>query len=261
MFDCYTAYINLDHRVDRNTKMVKELERVGINAVRQRGMYPEEYTGDQQKAKKMREYNSKGGAIGCHYSQVRVMEKALEMGMDAFVLEDDVVFATDVKERLAYAEKYLADKEWDIFWLGGTYHLNPPVWHDEFHTNPDLSFCDCKLNRDVELTDDPRIVRTYGIWSTYAYIVNYDSLPKILKMLDDNVHLSHSIDWLFIYLQPRLKTYAFVAGMAKQYDNPSNIQHGDMKFSEFSRLGIYWFSDKMDDVNPSSINWAEARKK
>lgn len=259
--NAYTAYVNLDHRVDRNLKMIKELNRVGIKAQRVRGMYPEEYKGDLAKVQKMRDYNGIGGAIGCHYSQVSIMQAALANGKDAFVLEDDVVFATDVKERLDYAADYLKDKDWDVFWLGGTYHVNPAVWHDEHHTNPELPECDCKLGRDVELTDDPRIVRTYGIWSTYAYIVNYDSIPKILKLLEDNVHLSISIDWLFIKLQPQLQTYAFVAGMAKQYDNKSNIQIGDMQFSDFAKLGIYWFSDKMDDVNPSSINWAEARIK
>lgn len=257
----YTAYVNLDHRVDRNLKMIQELKRVGINAERVRGMYPEEYDGDMEKVRKMKEYNGIGGAIGCHYSQVGIMEKALKLKKNAFVLEDDVVFSTDIKDRLDYASQYLNGKEWDIFWLGGTYHLNPAVWHDEHHTNPLLKDCKCKLSRDVELTDDPRIVRTYGIWSTYAYIVNAKSLPKILKLLESHVHESISIDWLFIKLQPQLRTFAFVPGMAKQYDNKSNIQIGDMIFSEFAKLGIYWFSDKMTDVDPSSINWAEARKK
>lgn len=254
--ESFTGYINLDHRTDRREKMEQELERVGLNAERIRGMPYQEYNGDQSKVQVM--FNRTKGAIGCHYSQVKIMEMALNKGKSAFVLEDDVVFATDVIKRLDYAQDFLNNHNWDVFWLGGTYHLNPPRWHDAGHTNSELPNCDCTLNKDIECTEDPRILRTYGCWSTYAYIVNYNSLPKILKLLEDNVHESIGIDWLFIKLQPKLNCYCFAPAMAKQYDNQSDIGNGVTYFSEFHKLGQFWFADKMEDFDPLTFNWHEA---
>lgn len=256
--DCYTAFVNLDHRTDRRGKMEAELSKCGIQAERVRGMLPHEYEGDPIKVEKM--WNRTKGAVGCHFSQVKIMETALSLGKSAFVLEDDVVFASDVQKRLDYAQEFLNKNEWDVFWLGGTYHLNPPQWHNANHTNPELPNCDCTLNKDVECTDDPRILRTYGAWGTYAYIVNHKSLKKILKLLDENLHESIGIDWLFIKLQPKLNCYCFAPAMAKQYDNQSDIGDGVTYFSNFQNLGAFWFADRMEDFDPLTFNWHEAKK-
>jgi len=255
--DCYARYINLDNRPDRLEHIQKELYKLNINADRQRGFLPDECLDDFEKVKVM--YNRTKGAIGCHFSQVAVMKKALDEGKSAFVMEDDIVFCKDALERLDHAQDFLNKNEWDVFWLGGTYHLNPPRWHDANHTNGELRNCDCNLNRDVECTNDEKLVRTYGCWSTYAYIVNYNSLEKIIKLLDENLHESIGIDWLFIKLQPKLKCYAFVPGIVKQYDNPSNIGDGVTYFSEFSKLGTHWWSDEMKDFDYKNFNWHEAK--
>lgn len=257
--ECHTAFVNLDHRQDRLNRMQSQLEIAGISAERLRGMYPHEYTGDPSLVQVMA--NRTKGAIGCHYSQVQIMKDALAKGKSAFVMEDDLIFASDVQKRLDYAQDFLNKNDWDIFWLGGTYHLNPPRWHDAGHTNSELPKCDCTLNKDVECTDDKRIVRTYGCWGTYAYIVNHKSLPRILDLLECNVYQSIGIDWLFIKLQPILKCFAFVPGMVKQYDNESDIGTGVTVFSNFSNLGEFWFADKMEDFNPETFNWHEATKK
>ena len=259
--DCYASYVNLDHRTDRRDRMESEFERVGLKEIlkpeRTRGMYFEEYKGDIAKVQTMIDYMK--GMVGCHYSQVKVMETALEKGKSAFVMEDDLDFATDTIKRLDYVQEFLNKNDWDVFWLGGTYHFNDPQWHNIGHRNPRLRDCNCTLGRDVEKTEDPRIVRTYGCWSTYSYIVNYEKLPKILKMLEDNVHRSQAIDHLFIILQPELKTYSFVPAMCKQYDSQSDIGSGVHHFSNFASLGKYWFADKMEDFDPNSLNWDLSR--
>lgn len=237
----YASYINLDHRIDRNEHMKQELDKAEITAHRTKGMLPNEYSGSEYKVSVMRKRTP--GAIGCHYSQVKIMEDALKQNKHAFVMEDDLVFCSDIQKRFEYIENFLDKNEWDIFWLGGTYHLNP-TWHSLNH-NRDMPQCKCKLGKDWENTSDPKIVRTYGCWSTYAYIVNKNSLEKVLKLLDENVHLSMGIDWLFILLQPKLKTYAFNPGCVKQIDNKSDI--GDWtQFSAFSNLGTHWWSDTIN---------------
>jgi GR25 family glycosyltransferase involved in LPS biosynthesis len=242
----YASFINLDHRPDRLHRMQAELERIGIEATRTRGFLPEEYAGNPEKVKVM--LNRTPGAIGCHYSQVAVMQDALEVRKHAFVMEDDLVFCSDIQERLKHITEFTDNNEWDIIWLGGTYHLQP-TWHKVKHgkhVHPDLQMCDCQLNKDWEPTHDPRFVRTYGIWSTYAYIVNVNSIEKILKLLDKNVHLSMGIDWLFILLQPRLKTFAYHYGCVKQYDNQSDIGNGITRFSGFEKAcGKHWFKDRV----------------
>lgn len=242
--NCYISFVNLDHRKDRLDKMVQTLGALNIKAERTRGMLPTEYPGDPSRVRVMQ--NRTPGAIGCHFSQVKIMQEALNRGQHAFVMEDDLMICSDFHDRMKIVEVFFDENEWDILWLGGTFHVNPPWWHKD------------DIGRDIELTDNPRIVRCYGAFSTHAYIVNANSLVKILKGLDDIVHLSMGIDWAMIQMEPNLLTYAFVPGMIRQYDNQSDIGKGVTRFSGFAKLGPYWYQDKMEDFDPSTFNWHEA---
>lgn len=238
-------FVNLDDRPDRLEHMKRELSRVGIAASRQRGMPPSEYAGDPSKVEVMRRRTP--GAIGCHFSQREIIKRGTESGQHVLVMEDDLVFCDDLAERMDHIEGFLNAKPWDICWLGGTIHINPPVWHKD------------TLGRDAEVTDDPRIVRTYGAFCTYCYIVNTASCAKIVKLLDDNVHRSIGIDWLFIQLQPQLNTFMYLPGCCKQRDDRSSIGSGWTIFSAFSKLGPYWFASRKNDFDPISFDFAEAR--
>lgn len=243
--DSYIRYINLAHRTDRNEHMKRELARVGLEAIRFPALKTSEHVWDEYKTNVMQKRTS--GAIGCHYSQVAVMEEALKQNKDAFVMEDDLIFCTDIKERLDYIQHFLNTHEWDVLFLGGTVSIDP-YWHKKGHS-PDLQMCDCNLEVDAERTDDPKILRTYGAFSTHCYIVNKNSIEKILKYFDENVHLSMGIDWLLIKMQPQLKAFMFVPGCVKQMDNLSDIGNGITRFSGFKMLGEHWFQDKMEDFN------------
>lgn len=255
--DAYKAYVNLDYRVDRKEAMEAELLRVGLSGVeRQKAILPEEYKGDLNKVSTM--LSRTRGALGCYLSQVLVMQKALEQNKDAFVFEDDLIFSTDIIARLDIIQDFLNENEWDVMWLGGTFHIDPPKWHDLGHRCNSSINCDCELGKDAELTDNPRFLRTYGCWGTYAYIVNKNSIAKILKMLDECLDMSIGIDYSFIKIQPKIKSYAFVAGSVKQYDNQSNIGDGITHFSKFQSLGAYWFTDKIEQFDPKTFDWQEA---
>ncbi len=252
--DCHTRFINLEKRTDRLVHMTKELERVGLKAERFNALTPDMFP--EAKYDVMRNRGgSRGGNIGCHMSQVAVMQKAYGLGKSAFVMEDDLRMASDVQRRLDYIENFCNTHEWDIVWLGSTFHYEP-TWHkieNGKHTHPELKMCSCNNGMDWEKTDDPRIVRTFGEWGTYCYIVNYNSIPKILKLLDDNVHLSMGIDFLFILLQPQLKCYAMLAGSVIQIDGESNIGSGKTIFSSFRKLGRYWFSNTLQQYQPQDF--------
>ena len=257
MFDwknCHFSFVNLDHRQDRLNHMNAQLSRVGIDAIRTRGILPNEIPKDTKAYDKM--LNRTKGAAGCHLAQVSIMKQALSLGKDAFVMEDDLIFCQDFRERMGYIQNFLNTTEWDVMWLGGTVHINPSEWHTG--RNPDLQGIEF-VGRDAECTSDLRIIRTYGAFCTYAYIVNINSLDRVIKLLEENVHRSMGIDWLFIYLQAQLRTFMFMPGCIKQMDNQSDIGAGMTIFSGFSKLGPYWYQNKMEDFDPNNFNWAEAR--
>lgn len=245
--DSYASFVNLDHRPDRLGRMEQTLAKAGISAIRTRGLLPAEaiqhWGIDPKRVAVMQ--NRTPGAIGCHYCQTLVMQEALRQGKHAFVMEDDLVFCEDFQQRIAYIERFLEGREWDILWLGGTFHINPPFWHKA-------------LGRDAELTEDPRMVRTLGAFCTYAYIVNRSSVAAVLHGLDSLLDQSIGIDWAMIQMQPQLKTYAFVPGSVIQYDHLSDIGRGMTVFSNFRRLGPYWYQEKMEDFDPVSFDWHEA---
>lgn len=238
----------MNHRTDRLQHIQTELARVGIIADRTVGKRPEEID-DGTNPKYQVMWKRTKGALACHYGQVEIMQTALDKNKHAFVMEDDVIFCSDFQERFKIIEEYLDTHDWQILWLGGTYHANNPAWwHKEGHS-PDLQVCDCTLGVDAEKTDSKYFVRTYGCFSTHCYIVNKDFIEPLLTFLEANVHLSMGIDWLMILLQPQIKSYAFVPGIAKQMDNKSDIGAGMTIFSGFKMLGEHWWQDKMDDFN------------
>lgn len=246
----YAAYVNLDIRSDRNEHMIKELGRVGLEAVRHRAIPWKELDYLNPKYKVM--YQRTPGAIGCFESQLQVMRKAMFEGKSAMVLEDDLIIASDVQERLDYIENYLKDKEWDIIFLGGTIHIDKPHWHGNPH-EPHLADCKCGLNADYALTDDKRIIRTFGAFSTHAYVVNINSLEKIIDELEKLIPVSIGIDFATIKMQPKIKAYMFLPGCVKQYSDVSNIGNGITHFARFSSLGHHWFQDRMEFFNPDTL--------
>lgn len=240
--ESFASYVNLDHRRDRLILMLQSLQRAGIRAVRTRGLRPQEVKVDPARVARMKARTP--GAIGCHFAQVKIMEEAFKMGRHAFVMEDDLIICSDFHERMAIISEFCAGHPWDIIWLGGTFHTNPPYWHQD---------------QDAELTDHPRMVRTYGAFCTYAYIVRYESIQKVLKLLDEELDNTIGIDYSMIQFQKKLFTYAFVPGCITQYDNQSDIGKGITKFSGFAKLGPYWFQQKMTEFDPTTYDWKEAK--
>lgn len=273
--ESYISFVNLDHRTDRLQKMQETLSLHNIQATRTRGVLPHER--QEEKANMTAMLRRKQvGALGCYLAQIDIMKEALRQNKHAFVMEDDLVFCSDFGKRIEYLNKWRYspslnelsiyryedadyygkfERVWDILWLGATFHVGGkgPYWH----TNV--------IGRDAELTNDPRILRTYGSFCTYAYIVNKDSIEKVLALLEQFLPESIGIDHSMINISPKLHTYAFVPGMIKQFDNASDQHEG--AFTEFSRFeklngtlenSAYWWQDKMEDFDPKTFDWAEA---
>jgi GR25 family glycosyltransferase involved in LPS biosynthesis len=258
--DCYIAYINLEHRKDRREHMEKELAKIGLKANRFEAIRTVDTGWNRPPYQTM--FHRTRGAIGCYLSQVDVLNGARILGQHAFVLEDDVCFASDFKKRMKYVTNYLDGREWDIFWCGSTFHVSPPWWH----SGTNIQVPDRGLYRDAECTDDPRIMRTYGSFCTYAYIVRFESIGKVVDMLNEQMETSIGVDFSMIRMQPDLITYAFVPGGCKQYNNQSDIGNGVTYFENFSKLNgsiensKYWWQDRMEDFDPLTFNWGECKR-
>lgn len=263
--NCYISFLNLPHRTDRLHHMNRELARVGINAVRHEARLPKDYDFNNPKYQSMMRRTP--GALGCQMGQIEIMQKAFDLGKSAFVLEDDLVFATDIKERLDYIGKWINENDptFDIIWGGATFH-NPAFWHKVGKSGmpPD---CSAQLGKDFEDTNDARIKRTFGSFCTYAYIVRHESIPKVLALLEKHMSESIGIDWTMIKIQPQLHTYAFVPGSVIQFDNKSDIGFNadgtpaKTMFSGFAKLNgtvensRYWFQDNINDFDPINFKW------
>ncbi len=262
--DFRVSFVNLDHRTDRLAHMDEQLATIGLHAIRTRGLLPHEVierkiaTPDQVATM----FRRTQGAIGCHFSQVSIMERALELNKHAFVMEDDLIFCSDFNKRLNYIFNWCDSHEWDVIWLGASFHI-PPYWHNIGGSSDRRNDCSANLGHDCETTDDPRMIRTYGAFATFAYLVNFNSISKILSLFDQNIHSSIGIDWLFIKLQPQLKCFSFVPGGVKQMDNQSDIGDGITRWSGFLQLNgtlensAYVYQDKMEEFNPQTFKWKQ----
>ena len=249
--ECYASFLNLDHREDRLHHMEWQLKKAGISAVRTRGMYPNEYTGDESKVLVQR--NRTPGSIGTMIMQMKMMLDALKEKRSALIFEDDVIFASDIQERFAHIEQFLNTKDnWSVVWLGGTIHIPEPAWRTG--NNPDL--LGFNLGKDAEPTEDLRMIKCYSAFSTFSYAVRYEKIEEVLRLLDEVMHLSMGIDFSFIYIGEKIDSYMYLPGCCKQVDGISDIGNGQMTFfSGFEKLGGHWFQEKLTDFDPQTIKW------
>lgn len=266
--DLHIGYVNLKHRIDRKEKMEVELKRVGLEAERFEAILTKDHKWNIHPYQKM--FARTPGAIGCYLSQIAVMELAHKKGKGVVVLEDDLVIGSDAKERLDYIENFVNTKEpdTDIIFLGGTVHCGPTHWHTIPHEPMLRKYCNCRLNRDMERIDDERMVRVYGMFSTHAYAIPFEKIPKIVGILKILMEHSIGIDFSLIVVQPQLKCFAYLPGIIKQYNAVSDIGNGAITYFEnFSKLNgsiensAYWWQDRADQFNPFTFDWKEASKK
>lgn len=258
--DFYAGVLHLPYRKDRERHYIRAmypvLQASGFNPRIQEAVKTNSEKWNAHPYKKM--YTRTPGAIGCMLGQIRIMQEAEKQGLHAFVMEDDLIFCEDFSERLKIIFDFLNSNEWDVFFLGGTVHINPPYWHTRNHEN--LPTCNCKLLRDAERTQNPYIFRSYGSFSTHAYLVNVKSISKITEALFNFMPNSIGIDYSFIALGPSLKNYTFLPGSVIQIDNASDIGKGLTVFSNFKILGPHWFAKRLQDFNGLTYNWAETKQ-
>lgn len=227
-------YINLAHRTDRKSHIEREFSKIGgLPATRFEALTKEDYDGPAEDVAKMQHTPN---TIGNWLSHTAVMAKATP-GKVVGLLEDDALLCSDFHDRLRYIEERFS-YDWDIFFLGATFHDDRGQWHPE-------------LGHDHELTDTPHIVRLYGAFSNQGYLINGNSSAKILEMMQERMQHSTGSDHALIQIQPELQCYGFVPGMVFQIDGQSDIGDGVTRFSNFLRMGQYVWTDTMEEFDYS----------
>ncbi len=225
-------YINLSHRLDRKKHIREQLDKAGIEARRFNALRKEAYEGSREAVAQMQHTPN---TIGNWLSHTAVIAKATP-GNIIGLLEDDALICQDFQERMAYIEANFSH-DWDIFFLGGTFHDDRGVWHPE-------------LGKDHELTHTKHIVRTYGAFSNQGYLINGNSSAKILEMMQERMPYSRGSDHALIQIQPQLNCFCFVPGMVFQIDTTSDIAQGITRFSGFLKsLGQYAWTDTLDEFD------------
>jgi GR25 family glycosyltransferase involved in LPS biosynthesis len=177
----------------------------------------------------------KPGNIGCtttHYEILKTYSGNKILG----IFEDDVQLSDDFLERFKYIEENF-DLEWDMFFLSSFYHLND----DKLRWNN---------NGDFEFTNIKYIHRVYGSFCTHAYLVNPNSIEKILSLMEQNLINSFAIDHLYILIQPQLNCFSFTPGMATQIISNSDIDNRIKDQTEFEKIvGKHYFVNKLEEFN------------
>lgn len=257
--DFYIGFLNMDHRTDRLSHMTSQLDKVGLRAVRHRGKKPSEIT-DIPYDRIAAMLRRTEGAVPCHFGQVEIIQTALDKGKSAMVFEDDCVFCEDFNGRLEYIFKWMDSHEWDVFYFGSAMHIGDeqaPYWHphgaSKMGNALDIS---AHLGYDAKRTDDERVIKTFGAFDTFAYMVNLKSISKVLRMLDEFLPKSIGIDFNMIYWQPRgMESFAFLPGLVRQMSNQSDIGNGITHWDNFLKLGGFVFQERMEMFDPKTYNF------
>jgi hypothetical protein len=148
------------------------------------------------------------GAWGCHRTMVGILETALADGVERMlVLEDDVCFVSDLRERAARFLAAVPD-DWDQIYLGGQHLVRRPARHTV-------------VNAEV--------VRPFDVNRGHAFGVRRRFLAPLHRHLADlteharfpRLHVDHRMGQL--HRTGRFEIYAPVRWLAGQVEGRSDI--------------------------------------
>lgn len=226
-------YINLLHRKDRNEHIISELKKLNISANRFDAL-----TGDDNYLSIETPRITNKGNRGCLLSHFKLL-KEYKGNKILGVLEDDVEFCEDFHDRMKYIENNFS-YDWDIFFLSSFYHLND-----------DKNFK--WKNIEFEFTDVKYIHRVYSSFTTHSYLINPNSVDKILDLCNKEIGNCYAIDHLYVLIEDKLNCFAFTPGMTMQYSNLSDLSGTFKSQMEFiNKLGQHVYVKNLSEFDYDS---------
>lgn len=111
--------INMDRRPDRWSEVSSEFDRIGLPVERISAVDHSVYLDKDIDELSQKERKTLGHR-GCAASHYMAMNKAIEDGVDRFIIfEDDVMFESFFEDRLKYEWENNLPDNWDVVFLGG----------------------------------------------------------------------------------------------------------------------------------------------
>lgn len=224
-------YINLDSRTDRRISVENVLSKKNIKATRFSAL-----TGNDTYQELEIPATYTPGNRGCLLSHYKLWnEFDQSKGSILGIFEDDMYLCDDYHERFKYIEDNF-NKDWDIFYLSSFYHLN-----DDSNRWKDIEF---------EFTNIKYIHRVYSSFCTHSYLVNPNSINKLIRLAKEYLKDSYAIDHLLILIQNYLNCYAFTPGMSMQKNDWSDIANEVRDQESFIyKAGKHIYASNLNNFN------------
>ncbi len=172
------------------------------------------------------------GILACMMSHVALIKKAKELNLPAIVImEDDVVFSDDFRERISYIESL--DLDFDFFSLGG--HFQHPI--AEYMPN----------ESDARITPHKHIFKVLHQGGTYSYIIT----EKVYDFVLRNCTYHYGADQFYSdNVYHRFNSYAFVPFLCGSRGGVSEITGSDMVYKN---IDWYYSPDKINGLTKETL--------
>lgn len=172
------------------------------------------------------------GILACMMSHVKLITKAKELGLKAvWIMEDDVVFCDDFRERVKYIED--SNLKFDFLSLGG--HFQKPD-----HKYIPLENC-------ANSTKTPYIYKTKKQGGTYSYIITEKCYDFIIR----NCTYQYGCDQFYSdHLYKNFNCYAFVPFLCGCAHGVSEITGTSW---EYENINWFYQQEKMLKLIPETI--------
>lgn len=212
-----TFVVNLDHRPDRweqfqNTKDAPDfLGYQRFSAINGKALVPTEQL---QRIFDNNDYNMRRGMVGCALSHLKLMCELLAEPNDDVVyciLEDDITFVPNFREKFTYCCSELAKTNWDMFYLG--HHLWRHFVDHEVHS-PEI------WPKIEQFSRSESLKRSMG--GTIGYVITKQGARKLLDFINVT-GMTNGIDTMQQKSADTLNVYyAYPHLVYSPYFDPSN---------------------------------------
>lgn len=206
----HTLFINLNHRTDRLEHINAEFEKMGIKAERVEGVQP------------------KSPAIGCTMSHIKCLELAKIRGYEqVFICEDDITFTNPdlFKQQI---EKFAENDNinWDVLIISGN---NRPPCQKLYEYAARVFYCQTTTGYVVKKEYYDTLIQNFK-----------EGMVNLIK--NPTNKFDYAIDKYWQKLQMQDYWYIITPLSVIQYDNYSDIENKDTKYSEIMLdLDKEWF--------------------
>lgn len=181
-----TVVVNLDRRVDRWNKFTALKEPKFLNYERYSAVDGKDLvsTPQLQRLFNDNDYRWRRGMIGCALSHLKLWTELINSSDHEIyiILEDDITFTPNFKEKLMVAYHQLKESDWDLFYLGHSLHRR---YRLPSHRDPDkIPICQ---------KWDKSTIFTRSMGGTIGYMINKRGAMKLLNFINE-VGMTNCID-------------------------------------------------------------------